>query len=80
MKREYEIKRLDGKEGAEITPKGLALIAAIQNGLAEEVEGGYNVDKFNRFWEQIEDDLFKNGREYVEHHVKMFYEKRSGGS
>ena len=48
-----------------ITPKGLAVISAVQNGLAPAVEGGYDTDNFERFWKQLEEDLLKQGKKYI---------------
>lgn len=64
----------------EITPKGLAVISAVQNGLAPAVEGGYDTDNFERFWKQLEEDLLKQGEKYVNYHVRMFYKKRQKGA
>lgn len=34
-----------------VTPKGLAVVAAIDAGLVEETDDGYNTDKFELFWQ-----------------------------
>ena len=38
---------------AYMTPKGLALAAAIRAGLVPKVPGGYDFDSFERFWEDF---------------------------
>ena len=44
---------------AMITSKGRALLAAIDAGLIQEVEGGWDDEAFNRFWEAFTRNLDK---------------------
>lgn len=50
MNKEFEKTLKDVK----LTPKGVALIAWIECGLAPEVEGGYDNDSFEKFWAKYE--------------------------
>lgn len=43
-----------------VTPKGIAIIAAIESGLLPEVEGGWDDTAFQIFWERFNILLFEN--------------------
>lgn len=46
--------------GYQLTPKGLAITAAIESGLLLEVKGGWEDSKFNAFWSKFEKLLRNN--------------------
>ena len=59
-----------------IGPKGLAIIAAVESGLLPKIGNeGWDDSKFHIFWAMFTKDLRKQGREYLEHHIEMFYQK-----
>ena len=43
-----------------LTLKGIATIAAIESGLLKKVEGGWDNEKFNIFWEKVEQEMTEN--------------------
>ena len=43
-----------------LTPKGIAVLAAIEAELLPRVEGGWDNTKFDKFWEQYEAEFNKN--------------------
>lgn len=47
------------KEIAElrITTKGIAVVLAIENGLCPKIKGGYDITKFEKFWEAFESQV-----------------------
>lgn len=45
----------------QITPKGIAIMAAIESELLPEIEGGWDDSKFNIFWEKFENSLKERG-------------------
>lgn len=47
-------KALDKQSEPILTPKGIAIIAWINCGLAPKVEGGYDDETFERFWAEYE--------------------------
>lgn len=44
----------------QVTPKGIAVVAAIESGLLCEVEGGWDDTVFKSFWEKFEKLLTEN--------------------
>ena len=42
-----------------VTPKGLALIAAVDSGLVKETDtlGGYEIEELNKFWDLFSKDM-----------------------
>lgn len=53
--------KMDKKQHPNITPKGLATIAAIESGLLPQVDGGWDNAKFKIFWEKLEKLLEEQG-------------------
>lgn len=50
-------------EPINMTPKGCAVVAAVDAGMIPEVEGGYNLKQFEAFWKEF-NRLLKHG-EYL---------------
>ena len=44
-----------------LTPKGIAIMCAIDSGLLPEVVGGWDDSLFNIFWEKFEQAMDKQG-------------------
>lgn len=44
-----------------VTPKALAMMAAIESGLLPEVEGGWDDTKFQIFWNRFVNQLSESG-------------------
>lgn len=43
-----------------VTPKGMAIVAAIESGLLPEMEDGWDDTVFQLFWDRFEDLLIAN--------------------
>lgn len=43
-----------------LTPKGIAILAAIEADLLPKVKGGWDDTKFNKFWELFSKELESN--------------------
>ena len=50
---------------AKLSPKGKALLAAIDTGLLPETEKGWDDEPFNRFWYRFSQDLGYDLNEYL---------------
>ena len=59
-----------------ITEKGYALMAAIDAGLLEETEDGWNTEKFEKFWAQFTQSREKNPIKYSVKWLKLMLPMR----
>ena len=59
-----------------ITEKGYALMAAIDAGLLEETEDGWNNEKFEKFWAQFTQSREKNPIKYSVKWLKRMWPMR----
>ena len=59
-----------------ITEKGYALMAAIDAGLLEETEDGWNTEKFEKFWTQFTQSREKNPIKYSVKWLKRMWPMR----
>ena len=64
-----------GKSRMVVSPKGLALIAAVETGLLPEVDGGWDDRAFERFWTRFTQELQKQGADYLKNQIIMLYQK-----
>ena len=55
-----------------LTEKGLAVLAAIECGLCPKVEGGYNTEKFDEFWDLYEKMLADYKQRYCKQRKNWF--------
>ena len=53
-------KKIIAKSKLFLTPKGIAILAAIEADLLPKVKGGWDDTKFNKFWELYETEFNKN--------------------
>ena len=59
-----------------ITEKGYALMAAIDAGLLEETEDGWNTEKFEKIWAQFTQSREKNPIKYSVKWLKRMWPMR----
>lgn len=64
------------KESFTITPKGIAVLAAIDAGLCPEVDGGYDTEAFEKFWQQYDLSLRKKFN-YEINDINNMFKKQS---
>ena len=58
-----------------LSAKACALLAAVEAGLCPRVEGGWDTDAFERFWEIYQDKLSKQGRKESDDSGEVLHEK-----
>ncbi len=63
------------KGNLEITHKGIAVVSAIQSGLCPKIEGGWDTDAFEKFWEKYKSDL-KEYRQKLPRRLRLRFDEQ----